>query len=181
MRVIVTSLLLLLAGCAANPEKVQQVADDEAARLQAPTKPLSSFAEYELKPMTFAGAIEAEERKLTEAREFEQNLRAKILPLLEEWRESSTGGLGTLLIESEIKGLRIVSGGARFWAGAFAGESFIDLDLRLIYDATGEAISDVRIYRDAGSMAGAWSIGRSDQNLDEYMVTIIHEYLSDNY
>ncbi len=181
MRVITISLLVLLTACAADPAKVQQVADEEAERLQAPSKQLSSFAEYELKSMTFTDAIKAEEGKLEEAQEFEQNLQAKISPLLEEWRESGTGGQGTLFIEPELMKLRVISGGARFWAGALAGDSFIDMDLKLVDGATGESIAAVKIYRNASAMTGGWSIGKSDQNLDDYIVSIVHEYLSDNY
>jgi len=181
MRVITISLLVLLTACAADPAKIQQVAEEEAERLQAPSKQLSSFAEYELKSMTFDDAIKAEKGKLEEAQEFEQNLQAKILPLLKEWRESGTGGQDTLFIEPDLRKIRVVSGGARFWAGALTGDSFIDMDLKLVDGATGESIGDVRIYRDAGAMSGAWSFGKSDQNLDDYVVNIIHQYLSDNY
>ncbi len=77
--------------------------------------------------------------------------------------------------------IRVISGGARFWAGALAGDSFIDMDLKLVDGATGESIAAVKIYRNASAMTGGWSIGKSDQNLDDYIVSIVHEYLSDNY
>jgi hypothetical protein len=179
---ILVFVMVILTACAADPEKVQAVADAESARLERPTRPLSSFSEFELMPMVFSTAIKEEEGKLEEAQEFEQNLNDKLLPLLESWDAASKeGSRGTLSIETELMGLRIISGGARFWAGAFAGDSFIDMDLRLIDAGTGEEIADVRVQRNAGAMGGAWSIGKSDQNLDEYVVTIIYDYLSDNY
>jgi hypothetical protein len=182
MKAIFVFVIALLAACAADPGKVQAVADAESARLERPTRPLSSFSGFELKPMVFSTAIKEEEGKLEEAQEFEQNLNGKLLPLLESWNAArKEGSRGTLSIETELKGLRIISGGARFWAGAFAGDSFIDVDLRLIDAGTGEEIADVRVQRNAGAMGGAWSIGKSDQNLDEYIVTIIYDYLSDNY
>ncbi len=181
MRVITISLLVLLTACAADPAKVQQVAEEEADRLPAPSKQLSSFAEYELKSMTFADAIKAEEGKLEEAQEFEQNLQAKISPLLEEWRTSATEGQGILFIEPRLNKIRVISGGNRFWAGAFAGDSFIEMDLNLVDSVTGESIGVVKVYRNASAMTGSWSIGKSDQNLDDYIVSIVHEYLSDNY
>jgi hypothetical protein len=46
---------------------------------------------------------------------------------------------------------------------------------------TGEEVANVRVYRDADSMTGAWSVGKSDQNLDEYIVSIVSEYLTDHY
>ena len=182
MKAVLVFFIALLTACAADPEKVQAVADVESAKLDRPTRPLSSFSAFELNPMVFSVAIKEEEGKLEEAQEFEQNLNDKLLPLLESWNAASNqGSSGALSIETELTGLRIVSGGARFWAGPFAGDSFIDMDLRLVDKGTGEEIADVRIQRNAGAMGGAWSIGKSDQNLDEYIVSIVYDYLSDSY
>jgi curli biogenesis system outer membrane secretion channel CsgG len=172
----------LLTACAADPAKVQDVAAEEAERLAPPTRPLSEFAEFELAAMTFDDAIVQESGKMEEAQEFESNLQAKLDPLLANWNAGgSESAVGTLSIEANLVRLKIVSGGARFWAGAFAGDSFLDLDLRLVDKSSGEVISDVQVRRNADSMTGAWSVGKSDQNLDEYVVSIIHQYLSDNY
>jgi len=181
MRVVAVLLIAILAGCAADPAKVEQVADQEADRLQAPSQPLSSFGSFRLAPMTMSDAILAEEGKVEEAREFETNLSNEIQPLLDQWNTAASNGQGALLIRPELVGLRVVSGGARFWAGAFAGDSFIDMNLILVDEESGEMISNVRVARSADSMTGAWSIGKSDQNLDEYIVSIVHEYLEDNY
>lgn len=181
-RAILVFVIAFLTACATNPEKVQAVADAESAKLESPTKPLSSFAEYELKPMVFSSGIRQEEGKLEEAQEFEQNLNEKLLPLLESWRVASSEGSGdTLSIETELTTLRVVSRGARFWTGTWAGDSFINMDLRLIDTGTGDEIADVHIRRNATASAGGWTIGKSDQNLDEYIVSIVYDYLSDNY
>ncbi len=180
MRLVAAILMFTLAGCAADPAKVEQVANQEAERLQAPSRALSGFADYRLEPMTFSSAIQAEEAKMAEGREFESNLQAKIQPLLDQWG-SAGEGQGTLVIKPELVGLRVVSGGARFWAGAFAGDSFVDMNLVLEDEESGEAISNVRVARNADAMSGAWSVGKSDQNLDEYVVSIVHQYLEDNY
>ena len=181
MKALTISLMVMLTACAADPAKVQQVAEEEAERLQAPSKQLASFAEFELRAMTFADAIKAEEGKLEEGKEFERNLQAKITPLFQEWREQVTDGQGTLFVQPELVKIRVISGGNRFWAGAFAGDSFIDMNLELIDGTSGESIARIPIYRDADAIAGGWSIGKSDQNLDDYIVSIVHEYLSDNY
>jgi len=55
------------------------------------------------------------------------------------------------------------------------------LDLKLIDGDTEEVIANPRINRDADAMAGAWSIGQSDDNLLEYISYITHEYLASNY
>ncbi len=179
---IVVVVVGLLAACAADPARVQAVAEQESSRLEKASKPLSSFAEFELRPMTFTDGIMQEEGKLEEAREFEGNLIAKLSPLLDEWNAAGqSGASGKLGIKIHIEGLRIIGGANRFWAGALAGDSFIDLDLQLIDETAGAAISKVRIYRDSDAMTGGWSVGKSDQNLDDYLVSIVHQYLMDNY
>lgn len=181
MRIIAALALIALAGCAADPAKVEAVADEEAQRLAAPSQKLSTFADFRLDPMTFSTAIQNEGGKMEEGREFEGNLSAKIQPLLDQWNAADTGGQDTLVIKPELVKLKIVSGGARFWAGAFAGDSFIDMNLRLVAEGADQEIANVRVSRDADAMTGGWSVGKSDQNLDEYIVTIVHEYLESNY
>lgn len=180
--VIVVLMASLLAACAADPAKIDSVAGTEADRLAATTRPLSSFAAFELAPMVYDDKITAEDGKREEANEFEALYASEVGQLLDEWRAGiGEGADGTLVIESHLTGLRVVSGGARFWAGAFMGDSFIDLDLTLVEKDSAEQISKVRVYRDADSMAGAWSYGKSDQNLDQYIVAIIQQYLENNY
>jgi len=183
MRII--SLILvagLLTACAADPAKIEAVAVDEAARLQPPSRLLSTFKTFELQEMTFGEAIKLEEKKMAEGREFETAFNDKIGALLDTWNAAdSATGEGKLLIQPHLASLRVISGGARFWAGAFAGDSFIDMDLRLLDGDSGVVIGNVRVRRDADAMTGAWSVGKSDQNLDEYVVSIVHQYLTDNY
>jgi len=55
MRLISVFLMAgLLAACAADPAKIQDVAQQEADRLAPPTMSLSSFETFELAPMTFS-------------------------------------------------------------------------------------------------------------------------------
>jgi len=183
MRLITTLLIAgLLTACAADPAKVQNVGEIEAERLQPPSVPLSNFASFELADMVYSDAVLAEEKKVAEADEFQASLRTKLEPLLAGWNAApAEGASGTLTIQPKLQFLKIVSGGARFWIGAWAGDSSIDMDLTLVNKQTGESIATVPIRRDADSMTGAWSVGKSDQNLDQYVVTIVYEYLNRNY
>lgn len=176
------TLALLLTSCAADPMKVQQVGSSEAARLQSPSKPLSDYKKYILAPMAYSEQVRAEAGKVLEAEEFEAAFTAAVSPLLSEWESrSKPGATETLIIEPRLVALKVVSGGARFWAGAFVGDSFIDMDLYLIEESSRNEIARVRISRSADSMTGAWSVGKSDQNLDQYIVSIAENYLRDNY
>jgi hypothetical protein len=182
MKILSLILLVFLAGCAADPAKLDAVAATESLRLPKPSKPLSAFAAYELRPFVLSAAVTSETDKVAQADILEQKVKDKLLPLFADW--SSSGGpsrSGTLIVQPELVKLKIVSGGARFWAGAFAGESSIDVDLRLTDSATNEVIAKPRITRDAGAFTGAWSIGKSDENLHDYIAHIIHQYMSSNY
>lgn len=178
----IISIAALLIACAPDPANVKNVAATESSRLAAPSQPLSSFSRFELAPMTFSQPIRAEEGKMREAREFESAYNIRVRGLLDEWNTNvQTGARDTLVIETDLVGLRIISGAARFWAGAFAGDSFLDLDLKLVNKNTGEQISSVRIRKDADAFGGAWSVGQTDQNLDQYVIEIVLSYLQRNY
>ena len=146
----------LLTACATDPAKVEAVAVDEAARLQPPTKLLSMYKTFELQDMTFGEAIKAEEKKMAEAREFETAFEAKVGPMLDSWNAAdSPSGQGKMSIQPHLARLKIVSGGARFWAGGMVGDSYIDLDLRLVDGDTGVVVADVTVRRNADAMTGA--------------------------
>ena len=181
MRATAVLLILLQTGIAADTSEFDQAVDVEAGRLRAPAMRISSFAEYDLKSMTFAIEIEAEKDQMEKAQEFERKIRAQILPLLQEWCENSTGGQGTLLIEPKVTKFRIIGGGKRFWGGSIAGDSFIDMYLKLSDSVTNEPIANVRIYRNVNARSGAWTFGKTDKQLDDFIVDVIHQYLSINY
>jgi hypothetical protein len=114
---------IILAGCAADPQRLESVGKSESSRLAPPIKRFSSYANYELKPMVLSEAIQKEPDKVVAAGNLENALRAKLQPLLDQWKmATASASSGTLIIEPRLESLRIVSGGARFWAGAFAGD-----------------------------------------------------------
>ncbi len=182
MKSLVFVACLGLVACAAAPEKLDEVARTEAARLVRPSKSLSSFAEYELRPIVLGSAVQGDAKKIAESAILQEKLNSKIEPLLAEWRAAPAGTrAGKLVVEPQLVGLRIVSGGARFWAGAMAGDSEIDLDLQLTEAGSTGVLAKVRIARGAGGYAGGWSVGKTDQNLHDYIVAIAHQYLIDGY
>jgi hypothetical protein len=186
-RALLVLLLLVALGCASDPADREAVARAEATRMAAPEEPLSSFGHFELAPLAFSAdaEFESDEKKVAQARILEGKLRARLQPLLDGWNASASASLlardRTLIIEPTLQQLRIVSGGARFWAGAMAGDSIIDLDLKLVDLTSGERIGQARVMRGSGAMAGGWSVGATDRNLLDYIVDICHEYLVHNY
>jgi hypothetical protein len=181
MKLLILVITLFLAGCAASQEDLDTVSADEAAQLAKPSKPLSAFVSYELKPMNLSPEVGVKPEKVEQAAILEAKIREKLQPLFAVWSKSNEPGRsGTLIVQPELVKLRIVSGGARFFAGAWAGDSFIELDLGLVDDADSE-IANPRITKHAGAMGGAWSVGKTDENLHDYMAHIVHRYMVINY
>ncbi len=172
-------LAVCIMGCASDPAKRAAVAVQEVSRLAPPVKALSTFRDYELRPLTMSTGIMADDAKKAVARQLQAKLNARIMPLLERWRadkaKASDGSV--LFIEPKVQQLRVISGGARFWLGGLMGESFIDLDLKLTDSATGQVVANPRVRRSASAMGGAFSIGATDRNLLDYITDIAHRYL----
>ncbi|MGC4027651.1 MAG: hypothetical protein QM696_02080 [Steroidobacteraceae bacterium] len=172
----------LLFGCAADPAKRAGVAQEEAVRLASPSEPLANFGKFELLPMTFAPEVMAKPEKVEAARAVETAVREQLTPLLDGWRsKAAAGNSRTLSIQPRMMAVKITSGGARFWAGAMAGESQINMQLILTEKETGKLLAQPNVQRTAGAMAGAWSIGKSDKNLMLYIADITRKYLEDSY
>lgn len=181
MKKLILLVALIVAGCAASPENLKTVAVSEASRLARPSKPLSSFATHELKPMTFSAEVAERPEKVEQGRILEAKIADKLRPLFAEWAAAPQAGrAGKLFVQPEVVKLRVVSGGARFFAGAWSGDSFIDLDL-ILTDDTGMQIARTRITRNASALGGAFSVGKTDQNLHDYMASIVHQYMVESY
>jgi len=174
---------LTLAACAAKPENLARVAEREASQMPKTSESLTAFGRFELKQLTLNESIRTEKNKVEVSKQLEAKLQQSLTPLLAEWQASgaSAANTRTLVIQPELVSLRVISGGARFWAGAWAGNSSVDMNLVLTDAAAGTSIAKVRIFRDADAMTGAWSIGKSDENLLDYIVSIARQYLVDNH
>jgi hypothetical protein len=130
-----------------------------------------------------SAGVSADEAKVQVSQDLGAKLNARITPLLERWRaqQGLTASGSVLVIEPKVQELRVVSGGARFFAGALMGESFIDMDVKLTDSTTGQIIATPRVRRSASAVGGAFSIGATDRNLLDYMTDIVHRYLEVNH
>jgi len=173
----------VFAGCASDPARRTKVATEESARLTAPTTPLSSYGTFELKPMEMAPEVANDAAKAAVAKDLEARVQARVRPVLAQWNAqgaSSPASGKALIVQPRAIKIRMIGGATRFFAGAWAGESSIEMDLELSDAATGAVIARPRISRNAGAMAGAWSVGATDRNLMDYIADIAGQYLEDH-
>lgn len=175
--------VVFFAGCSASPARLAAVAKQEASGLGTPSQPLSAFSTFELRPMKSSEGTAKRRGEIRLARQLEDKLHARLVPLIEQWKGGASGPrtAGTLVIQPELRTLHIVSGARRQWRGASSGDSLIDLDLTLIDGTTGTTIANPRISRTANAVGGTWTKGRTDRNLMDYVVEIAYQYLVDNY
>jgi hypothetical protein len=84
----------------------------------------------------------------------------------------------TLIIKANITDMRIVNGAARFWGGAMAGSSGIELNLQLIDSATQKVIRDEKMSSWNNAFGAAWS--GSDNTLLDDMGKIVAKNIIDS-
>jgi hypothetical protein len=83
----------------------------------------------------------------------------------------------TLLVQPKVLSLRIVSGAARFWGGAFAGTSDMVVELKMTDAVSGKLIHEKVLSTANNPFAAAWVWGSSDRSLPADMGKIISEYI----
>lgn len=82
----------------------------------------------------------------------------------------------TLMVDIKIIDMRIVSSGARFWGGAMAGASYMDVYLKLTDVSSQKVIHEKILATNNNAFASAWALG-SEKSLPMDMGKIIGEYL----
>jgi len=179
---LVCLTVALVVGCSApaSSRRAAGIAKKESVRLAAPSQPLSSFGQFELKPMELTAAIQGNQSKVKVAQEFESKLQARLLPLLQQWQaqEGSPRTGGTLVIRPKLTEFYIAGAALRFIGGGYVRPTNIEMDLELADAATGTVIANPHIMRSAGQGA---SFRSSDRAQMDYAVEIAYQYLVDNY
>ena len=182
-KIALVFICVFLVGCVSDPEKRKHVAIEESSGMQPTAESLSSFDNFKLADMTLAPSVQTEPEKVVVAKRLDVKLKTKLDPLISSWNAKAgyVQGGRTVEIQPRVVSLRVISGTTRFFAGSFAGQSEISMDLILLDKETGEEIGRPRVQRAASALAGALSYGRTDQRLLDYIVDIAYQYLANNY
>jgi len=83
----------------------------------------------------------------------------------------------TLILKADITSMRIVSKAARFWGGAFAGSSGVELNLKMIDGGTGKVVREKPLSSSNNAWGAAYTYGSSDSSLPNDMGKIIAGYV----
>lgn len=180
--------LTLLAACASQPSDPVQTQAEQTANLKnspstwnsAPAEQFSTFGNFELKEVSLAEALQADPKKVQVATTAGAVISGRLNLLLDQWKQKSSGDR-TLIITPTLTQFQIVSKGARFWAGAFAGDSNARLEVTITDKATGQTVASPFFFQNANAFASAWTFGSHDQSIPERLAVLFEKYMVDNY
>jgi len=148
----------------------------------APAAPLNSFQRFEVSPIAMDAPYAGQEANEAAKQSIQANLDERIQPVLAEWNAKPVEAAPkTLKIEPTIRHVRFVTGGKRFWGGAFAGGSAVLMTVKLSDASTGEVVAEPELYQHANKMGAAWSFGATDKAMLVRVAAMVVNYLQANY
>ncbi|UBB26230.1 hypothetical protein LAG73_03850 [Pseudoxanthomonas japonensis] len=152
-------------------------------RNAAPSVQLDHYARFELKPVRMDAPYAGQETNEKARNAVQENLRQGLGQWVAQRNAEAVKAepAQTLVIEPVIEKVRFISGGKRFFAGAFAGSSRILLRLRLTDAASGELVAQPEFYQHARGMAGAWTVGGADNAMLARVASLAGDYVTANY
>lgn len=177
-------LLVLTASCAGKEAKPEPQAGS-AAKSEAAAKgqdPLLAKPYRVIVVAEYETTAEVAKDYPTAARECQANTvwalqEKKAYQAVESGKASVTRREGALLVNAKVSDMRIVSGAARIWGGAFAGSSFMEIDLRLVDAATNATVREKKLSSANNPWAASWMGGSTDHSLPADMGKIVAEYV----
>ncbi len=173
MRRLIPAVLMLLVGAAVIAEPQNP----------PPINPLAGYDKYELSPIAMGPPYAGDEGKEKAKAKIQDHMSTEIDPVLSQWNTAAAGNARgqSLVIEPRIEKLKVVSGGARFWGGALAGDSYVVMKLRITEQPSGVLVAEPEFYQRAAAMSGAWTFGGQDKDMMHRIALITKQYLLDNY
>jgi hypothetical protein len=168
-------LALLLNGC------VTHITTD-VYQNPAPAEKFSNFNRIELSPARLEPPYAGQGANEAALIKIQENIDLKMKPALATWNAAPVSGAPrTLQIDLTIPEIKFISGGNRFWGGAWAGSSAVKLNARITEKETGKVIATPQFYARAAAMGGAWTFGATDNTMLIRIANRLSDYLIANY
>ncbi len=177
---VLLSLCLLVSCVGTNKKTAQQEEAAQAPAVEKLAKQYDTilFSPFTIKPelaKDYPQAAKTVQQSMMTA--LQQEKRFKKVATIDEGKPADGK---TLLIKTNITNMRIVSDSARFWGGAFAGSSGVEMDLQLIDGTTRKVVRNEKMSSWNNSFAAAWSFGSSDHSLLDDMGKIMAKYVAES-
>ena len=170
----------MISGCATTPIKN---AREQVVTLKPPEIKFGAFEKIYFRTTGINSALAshpANQKALVKIDEYLLSRVLQIFPSLTaiEANEQLDGlDKNSLLIEPFVDDIRIIGGGARFWAGALAGNSEVYLNVTFTDLSQDKIIASPTFYQRAGAFTGAWSGGENDRSMLTRVGDLASEYI----
>lgn len=171
---------LLLAALLLPQAATAQEAPAEGAMNPPASVALDTFARFEMAPVKMGAPFAGQKGNEAARTMLQANLDDRVGKVLAEWNAKG-GGSGTLRIEPEIRYVRFITGGKRFFGGGLAGASSIMVKVRLFDAESGKTIAEPDFYQHANALGAAWSFGATDKTMLIRISSMLRAYLQQNY
>ena len=177
---VMFAALLLCAAPLINAAEFEKPAED--ARNPPPAVALNTYQRFEMSPVAM-DAPYAGQKGNEVAREYLQgNLDERVGAVLKAWNEQPAADAPrTLKIEPKMTHVRFISGGKRFFAGGFAGKSWVYVTAKLTDAQTGAVVGEPGFYQQANAIGAAWTFGTTDKTMLIRISSMLRAYLQQNY
>ncbi|MBF0199306.1 MAG: DUF4410 domain-containing protein [Planctomycetes bacterium] len=182
--ILASLCLLLTSGCSSTEKKAKKV--QKALVANPSSVKFGNFKRVELKPTTIAkehANNKANKKSAATIDSMMQDQFRMMFPKaisLKENQSYSKSAQRTLQVEPHIENIRIISGAARFWVGAMAGNSDIILKVTYRDSSTGQVIANPQFSSKGNAWAGGWSMGASDNQVRDNVVREVMGYTQAN-
>ncbi len=168
-------VVVVLAGCATQMSPMQ-------ATPATPSEKLGGFDTVYIRSLTISPPYATSGANIKAAKKINELLQSKLgmvyagAQAIGENEKVSAGRGRTLLIEPNIKEIKWIGGAARFWVGAMAGSSAINLKVTFTDFSANKVIAEPIFYAKANAYGGAYSMGGTDNAMLARIASDIAEY-----
>ena len=164
--------ILVLSGCATNITRVDTPPEP-------PSEKFSTFSKIAVRPVTIDAAFANSGPNQKASAKIQEVLFTRlqeINPDIHILDADEKAPKNALLIEPHVNEIKFIGGAARFWAGALAGSSGINMSAKFTDTKTNKEVANPTFYQHADSRAGAWSFGGADNAMLHRIANLIGDY-----
>jgi hypothetical protein len=147
-----------------------------------PLHKLEGYSGYELRPVAVDPAVGPKTHLDKVVEQLDANVRRQLYPMLQEWNAfANPKRRQRLIIEPRITDVHKPSRVTRVFAGAFAGDGYINVKVRITELPSGRVIAEPEFYRRTSAMSGALTMGGRDNTMLKSITSLVTSYISANY
>lgn len=171
-------IVVTLSSCSSTKSAKTNETADQGPPVAVLDKPYAHIYVCDIETTPELQKDYPEELKYCQSTVIESLLKKKKYERVERTNGGETYDGRALLVKIKVSDMRIASFGSRFWGGVFAGNSYMNMRMKLVDAKTQQVVRDEDFASSNNSMAATWSFGSTDRSMPYYMGDIIANYIT---